>query len=432
MKNFTASHILLFSVAAFVAACSGDSGENSGNRQEQRAPTVESVQVMTGNLPLQEVLTGTVSARNQTDIYPQISAPITQVLVNNGDFVAEGEVLVQLRDVEAIERLRQAEAGYQIARARVRQAEADLNQKRVNLNRTRQLRERDMESQAELESREAEVEFAGASLELNMAEKNQAESVIEERKNEIENTVIRAPISGVVGLRNAEVGQQASTSTRLFQIGDPGSMKVEVVLTEAMTGYVQPGQQADISSPGSENPVESTVTRISPFLNPVTHSTTAEIEVDNPDNRLRPGMFVTVTITYGETEQAILVPNNALYQHPDHGEEGVFITELAGQELEFEGGDPPQELIGPAPVRFEPVDVIAKGRLVSGIEGIPADSWVVTLGHNLLLRGSEEANVRPVEWDHIIDLQELQSRDLFEIIEQKMAERNQNDSLPDV
>lgn len=432
MKYHIALKTLLLAVVVALTACSGDSDSNSGNRQEERAPTVESVQVMTGSLPQEEILTGSVRARNQTEIYPQISAPIVEVNANNGDYVSEGDALVKLRDVEARERLRQAEAGYQIARARVRQAEADLNQKRVNLNRTRQLRERDMETQAELESREAEVASAEATLELNIAEKNQAQSVIEERKNELENTVIRAPIDGVVGLRNAEVGQQVSSSTRLFQIGDPGSMKVEVVLTEAMTAHIKPGQQVHISSPGSDNAVESTVTRISPFLNPVTHSTTAEIEVGNPEDVLRPGMFVTVTIKYGESDQAILVPNNALYNHPDRGEEGVFITEIVGQELEFDGDDPPQEMIGPAPVRFVPVDVLAKGRLVSGIEGIPHDSWVVTLGHNLLLRGAEEANVRPVDWDHIIDLQQLQSRDLFDIIEQKMADRNQNDSLPDV
>lgn len=416
--------ILLLSAAIIFQGCSEDENSNgSDHSSADRAHTVEAVKVITGNLPLEETLTGSVRARNQTDMFPRISAPVVEVAANNGDQVREGDVLVRLRDVEARERLRQAEAGYEIARAQVRQAEADLNRKKMMLERTTLLRSQDLETQAELENMEAEVEAAEATLDLNQARLNQARSVVEERRNELENTVIRAPVDGVVGLRNAEVGQQANPSTRLFQIGDPGSMKVEMVLTEAMTGYISPGQTVVISSSVNGGSIESAITRISPFLNPVTHTTTAEIEVANPDRFLRPGMFVTVTVKYGESDQAILVPNNALFHHPDHGEQGVFVTEEAGRELAFEGDDPPRELTGPVPVRFVPIRIVAKGRLITGIEGIPNDSWVVTLGHNLLLRGSDKVNVRPVDWDHILDLQQMQSRDLFDIIREKMVDR---------
>ncbi len=419
---------------ALVTGCSDDEQSAESNRASQnRAPTVEALQVITGNLPLEETLTGSVRALNQTDIYPQISAPIVEVLANNGDQVRQGDILVRLRDVEARERLRQAEAGYEITRAQVRQAEADLNRKKITLERINQLRIRDLETQAELENIEAEVEEAEATLALNIARKNQARSIIDERKNELENTIIRAPVHGVVGLRNAEVGQQVSSSTRLYQIGDPESMKIEMVLTETMTGYILPGQQAVISSSITGNSLESTITRISPFLNPVTHTTTAEIEVSNPDGFLRPGMFVTVTVKYGESDQAILVPNNALFYHPDHGEQGVFVAENMSQELTFEGEDPPRELTGPTPIRFVPIELVAKGRMISGIAGIPNDSWVVTMGHNLLIRGAQEAHIRPVDWDHILNLQQIQSRDLFDIIREKMADRSRNNSTePDL
>jgi len=416
---------LALSTLVLFTGCSDD-GEQVRQGQSNRAPTVEAIQVITGNLPLEERLTGSVRARNQTDIYPQISAPVTAVLANNGDTVREGDILARLRDVEVRDRLRQAEAGYEIARAQVRQAEAELNRRKTSLERVRQLRSRDLETQAELDNMEAEVESAEATLDLNIARRNQARSIIDERKNELENTIIRAPVDGVLGLRNAEVGQQVSSSTRLFQIGDPDSIKIEMVLTEGMTGYIFPGQQAIIASSVTGMSMESAITRISPFLNPVTHTTTAEIEVSNPDRFLRPGMFVTVTVKYGESEQAILVPNNAIFHHPDHGTQGVFIADNVGQELTFEGEDPPRELTGASPVRFVPVDVVARGRQVSGIAGIPNDAWVVTLGHNLLLRGAERANVRPVDWDHILNLQQMQSRDLFDIIQEKMAKRNNN------
>ena len=427
--------LLLLLFAAFslikVTGCAESETAEQANRSANRAPTVEAVQVITGNLPLEEILTGTVRARNQADIFPQISAPITRVAANNGDIVQKGDILVQLRDVEARERLRQAEAGHEIARAQVRQAEADLNRRRLELERVRSLHSRDLETQAELENIQADVDLAEASLDLNKARMNQAHSIIEERKNELENTVVRAPVDGIVGLRNAETGQQANPSTRLYQIGDPASMKVEIILTEAMTGYIRPGQPVLISTSSIDNSVESTITRISPFLNPVTHTTTAEIEVSNPDRLLRPGMFVTVTVKYGESEKAVLVPNNALFHHPDQGQQGIFVADRVSQELSFEGEQPPRELTGTTPVRFVPVDVIAQGRMISAVNGIPNNAWVVTLGQHLLLRGAEEASIRPVEWDHIINLQQLHSRDLFDIIREKMASQ-QKDQIPNV
>lgn len=404
-------------------ACSGDQDGVENNQRNHRAPTVEAVSVIVGSLPLEERITGVVRAQNQTDIYPEVSAPVTGVLVNNGDFVDKGQILVQLRDTEAQERLRQAESGYQIARAQVRQAEAELNRRQQNLDRIRQLRSRDLETQSELDNAKALALSAEASLDLTRAQLNQARSVVEERLNHLEYTMVRAPVRGYVGLRNAEIGKLVNPSTRLFQIGDPEQIKIELILTETMTGYIRTGHTAVITAPGSGRNLESRITRISPFLNPVTHTTTAEIEVSNPDRTLMPGMFVTVNIKYGESDQAILVPNNAIVYHPSRGQYGVFTAGLTGRELRFEGDRPPEELIGPSPVRFHPVDVVARGRLVSGIEGISQDSWVVTLGQNLLLRGAENANVRPVKWDHIIHLQQLHSRDLFEIIQKKLAEQ---------
>ncbi|MDI6401961.1 efflux RND transporter periplasmic adaptor subunit [Balneolaceae bacterium ANBcel3] len=423
MRTFLFS-ILFSSFTLWLVSCSGDSGENQAGRQGMnRAPTVEAVKVITGSLPLEERMTGIVTAHNQTDIYPEISAPIVEVLAQNGDHVQKGDILVRLRDTEAKERLRQAEAGYQIARARVRQAEADLNRVVLQQERIKRLYDRQMETASELERIEADAEAARANLELQEAQLNQALSVIEERKTELEHTTIRAPIDGLVGLRNAEVGQQANNSRRLFQIGDPTRIKVEVVLTESMTSYINIGQTAIVSSSGNDGVVESQVTRISPFLNPVTHTTTAEIEIDNTERLLRPGMFVNIAIHYGESEQAVLIPNNALFYHPTQRTEGVFLASPAGSELQFDGETPDTGLLGPVDVTFVPVTTEAKGRMITGVSGIPNDSWVVSLGQNLLLRGSEQAFVRPVEWDHIINLQELHSRDLFEMIQKKLADQ---------
>ena len=411
----------------FIVSCSGDSSGQQGNSRGDgvRIPTVEAVVSMYGSLPLEERLTGSVRARNQVEIYPEISARITQVLVNDGDRVEQGQVLVRLRDSEISERLNQATSGFQIAVAQVRQAENSLSQAESNLRRVRQLADRDLGSAAELERLEAEVESAKASLQLAVAQREQASSVVSERRTALGNTEIKAPISGVVGRRSAEIGQQVGPGSRLFEIGDTDMMRVRVMLTEQMLGYVSTGQTVLITTPSlPDTLLRASVSRISPFLNPVSHTTHAEIDVDNSDGLLLPGMFVTVDILYGDSESATLIPNSAIYRHPRDGSIGVYVAGSSGTELEFEDDERP-EVFGPTSVEFRQIDVVARGRMMSGVHGVDEDQWVVTLGHNLITsRNATQAVIRATEWEHIIDLQQMQSRDLLNLIREKIARRN--------
>lgn len=427
MSDNTLKLILLVLFAMLLASCGGESNGQQGNSRGEgiRIPTVEAVASMYGSLPLEERLTGSVKARNQIEIFPEISAQITQVLVNDGDRVEEGQVLVRLRDSEIRERLNQATSGYQIAIAQVRQAENNLNQAESNLRRVRQLAERDLGSAAELEQIEAELESAKASLQLAIAQREQASSVVSERRTALGNTEIKAPISGVVGQRNAEVGQQVGPGTRLFEIGDTDLMRVRVMLTEQMLGYIDNDQNVLISTPSlPDTLLRARVSRISPFLNPVSHTTHAEIDVDNRDGLLLPGMFVTVDILYGDSEKATLIPNSAIYRHPRDGTIGVYVAGSIGTELDFEEDERP-EVFGPTSVEFRQIDVVARGRMMSGVHGIDEDQWVVTLGHNLITsRNATQAVIRATEWDHIIDLQQMQSRDLLNMIREKIARRN--------
>ncbi|WP_164682840.1 efflux RND transporter periplasmic adaptor subunit [Cyclonatronum proteinivorum] len=380
-----------------------------------------------GSLPLEERLTGVVRARNQAEVFPEITAPITEILVNSGDQVQRGQPLVKLRDTEARERVRQAEAGLQIADAQVRQARANVQRLESRLSRVQTLSVRNLESELEVEQLEAEVEAAEAAHQLTLAQQSQAASVLEERRSDLENTVVRAPTNGFVGTRHVEVGQLASPSTRMFEIGDTRMMNIRISLTERMLSYIQPGQTVNITSPAFGGEViQTTLTRISPFINPVTNSTEAEIELSNPDGLLRSGMFVTIDILYGESEQAVLIPNTALFTNPNDGRRGVFVADRAtltelGEQVDTAEGSP---IIGPTGMAFMPVTIVAQGRQVSGVSGIQAGDLVVTIGQNLLASGREEARVRLTDWDRMLELQQLQNRDLLDMIRRKLANTN--------
>lgn len=410
--------------------CSSDD-DNQDLRANQIIPAVEAVEARFGALPLEERLSGIVSASNQVDIYPRITAPIEEIFVSNGDRVRQGDPLVRLRNTEYSERLRQAEASLRITKAQQRQAQAALNEAQSELRRGKVLDERDLSSELEMERLEAGVESAEANYELSLAQVEQAESSVAEQQEALDQTVIRAPISGTVGGKVAEIGMRADSNARLFVIGDLSESKIRINLTESMLGYVQVGQTVRIVSENIPDSVlTAEVSRISPFLGAGNFSTEAEIDIGNEGGELMPGMFVTVDVLYGESEQATIVPLSSIYRNPRTGDTGVYVATSFQLENELmeevdNNDDTQSALSNPTDIEFVPINVIAAGREAVGISGVRSGQWVVTVGQNLLVNDrSGQARVRPVSWNRIMDMQRLQPQDLLkEVMDGNVAQR---------
>ncbi|NBC65704.1 MAG: efflux RND transporter periplasmic adaptor subunit, partial [Bacteroidetes bacterium] len=363
---------------------------------------------------------GIVRAANQVDIYPEISAPIEQVYVQNGDQVEAGDILIQLRDSEYRERLRQAEANLRISIAQEKQALAALGEVEAEIKRTRILAERDAASDLELEQLEAQFESAEANYELAQARVEQAEASVEEQRDALSQTQIEAPVDGTVGQRNAEIGMQVSSATRLFTIGDLSQSKITINLTERMLSYVNTGQTVRVFSENlTDTVLTAEISRISPFLGAGNFSTEAEIDINNSEGLLMPGMFVTVDILYGESEQATIIPLSSIYRNQQTGVTGVYVAPGFGLESELiqDSGEEPSSLSNPTDVEFVPIDVIARGRDAAGVSGIRSGQWVVTIGHNLLQRNNRgQARIRPSSWNNIMEMQDLRPEDLLDEI----------------
>lgn len=421
MYSRPVSALLALSLSLFGLACSSDSSSEPGSRRGQQGatiPSVEAVQARYGALPLEERMSGTVRALNQVAIYPEVSGPIVSVEAQTGDYVEAGAPLVRLQDDAYRERVRQAEASLRIARAEAKSAEADLAESRAQLRRVERLAEQQFESEQQLETLRAQVQRAEANYERAQAQVEQAQATLDERRTDLRRTVVRAPISGYVGQRNAEVGQRVDTGTRLYTMGNLDSVKVLVQVTDNMFGRVQTGQTARIQV--EDTVLTASVTRMSPFLSDESYSAEAEIEVANEHRLLNPGMFVQVDVAYGESQQATIVPMSALYENPDTGERGIFVAPTLGTEIPIETPetyDPenPPPLSQPTPTEFRSVDILAEGRQTAGVRGVEPGTWVVTVGQNLLNATGErlDARVRPMPWSRLLALQELQDTDLL-------------------
>lgn len=434
-KSYTTFYVnfsLIFVAISFIIIGCGSNSESGNTRNGERLiPSVEAVQSRNGTLPLTERLTGVVKAKNQVEIYPEINAIIVEIFVHNGDVVKKRQPLLRLRDKEFQERLKQAKAEYQIALAQAKQAEARLNENKSELRRTESLAEKGLASAAQLETIQTQAISAEASLELANARVDQAKATVEENETQLSETIVRAPVSGTIGNRNAEIGMLVTTNTRLFTLGQLDRVKIEVVLTDRMLNYIQTGQRSEIISDIlTSGAVDAPLIRISPFLHPVTHTTIGEIDLDNLDESLKPGMFVTVDIYYGESEYATLIPLSALYENPSTGETGVYVSYdslgLKREPVSHNDSDKSMALTDPVPFTFIPVDVVARGRMEAGIRGVEAGDWVITLGQNLIGGNTGNARVHKVNWNWVEQLQHLQSQDLLKDVMEKQQEAVQD------
>ncbi|HUG53649.1 MAG TPA: efflux RND transporter periplasmic adaptor subunit [Vicinamibacteria bacterium] len=401
--------LVLLAPLAF-SACYGGAG-SAAEGEAAVTPAVEAVQARSGTLPLEERLSGVVKAENHVTIRPEISAPIAEVFVRSGEAVKRGQPLVRLREDTLRDQLRQAEASVRLEQAAAKATRARVAELRAQLSRARQLDEQALVSRLEVETLEAQMAAAEATADQAEAQVSQARATVEERRSALAKTVVRAPVTGRVGQRNAEVGMTAETSTVLFEIGNLDRVVVEVPLTGEMLRHLREGQTALIHAPAvGDDPIRAAVSRISPFLAAGSFTTIGEIDVANPEGRLRPGMFVTVDVLYGESETATLVPVSAIYEDPRTGVRGVYVAAVGEA-----AGEGPDGLSATAlPMALRAVDVVADGRATVGIRGVEPGEWVVTVGQHLLAAGKDAtARVRRTTWERVLDLQTLQREDLL-------------------
>jgi multidrug efflux pump subunit AcrA (membrane-fusion protein) len=144
-----------------------------------------------------------------------------------------------------------------------------------------------------------------------------------------------------------------------------------------------------------------------------------------------PGMFVTVDVLYGESEQATIIPLSAIHRNQQTGVTGVYLATSFGLEselLESTDGESEASLSNPTDIEFTPIEVIARGRDAAGVTGVRSGQWVVTIGHNLLQRdNSGLARIRPSSWENIMEMQELRPEDLLdEIMNNNVVENAPN------
>ncbi len=330
MRRLVATLLLLIvvAVAAFMAFTRSPGRETLAYR---------TAKVTRGDILRYITATGRLDALVTVKVSSQLSGQIAAVLVDFNDLVKPGQPLARLDSKTFEARVREAQAGLANAKAahdaakantegaaaRDAEAKRSLNRK-LSLNRTGIVSAKDIDAaRSQMLTTTSELKAARAQVKVRETKIDMAVAALQRAKIDLERTVIRAPIGGIVLMRDIEPGQTVAASLRaptLFIIAkDLRRMEVRTFVDEADIGMVRRGQTSRFrvdALPGRNfNGILKVIRKAPKIVQNVTIYTVV-VSADNPDGDLLPGMTARVRIVVSERRGVLKVPNAALRFRP--------------------------------------------------------------------------------------------------------------------
>jgi len=262
---------------------------------------------------------GTLKARETVFVGSQVSGTIAELDADFNSVVHRGQVLARLDPSLVRTEIQEARAALAQAQASVDQANVARDDAKYQFDQARALRAKDDIPQSDFDSAESAYKLADANVRAMEAQVKLAQSQVNQADVDLQNTVIHAPVDGVVVARDVEVGQTVASRLQaptLFEIAaDLSRMQLIAGVDESDIGLVRPGQRArftvgaypDEQFAGTVNQV-----RLSPDSSQGGVEYDVVIDVDNSALKLRPGMTPTVSIEVARRDGVLRVPDAAL------------------------------------------------------------------------------------------------------------------------
>ncbi len=314
-KNFKSLGIALFVIGILVlTSCSGkkaegddrhsssdttatDSSKNDTSEEMAKkkkddldSVPVETIAVWRGEISSYILLSSTIETEQYVDVYPYLTGIVSKLLAEEGDELKKGDPLLMLD----AEEYRLAEAK---ARTQLESLQSEFN--RIQIQFDKDLLSKEEYYKAKLNLDQLLISWKEANLSLSR-------------------TTVRAPISGVVSLRNVRQGDRVTSATHLFSMVNLQDIIATVHVPEKELATIKKGQLTYVSSDYLEDKrFVGYVKRISPVVNPNTGAFKVTIGLDVDHEGLRPGMFVNTYIVTMTNDDALLLDKDAIVYEGD-------------------------------------------------------------------------------------------------------------------
>lgn len=239
--------------------------------------------------------TGTVRADEEVTLRPEVAGRVIEIHFREGQKVDQGELLLKINDAEL--------------RAQLRRLEYRKNLASIKEQRTRNLVERNAIAQEE-------YDIAFNELNVVMAE-------IDLIKAQIEQTEIRAPFDGVIGLKYVSKGAYVTPNSEIASFQNIDKIKIDFSVPERHSSIVREGQRFTFRTQADRNPVTGQILAIEPRIQTDTRTLQLRGIADNPGGRIFPGAFVEIAFELEAIDNAIMVPTESII--PVMGGQNVLV-----------------------------------------------------------------------------------------------------------
>lgn len=341
---------------------------------KQVVVAVEAANIFKGDMHDEGIFSGSIEPKSKFQVAPKTSGRIKKVNFNIGDPINNGDIVAELDDEEATLAVEQAEAALEIARANFNESGELLEISRRELERVKTMRKQKVASEVEVENASADFKTRSAKHLVNKSSLRQAESSLAQAKLKLAYTKVDASWSyGVnnrfVSERLLDEGAMITANTPIISVIDITNLTVAIDVVERDYFKIKQDMEAEIIPTALPDKVyHARVKRIAPMLDEVSRQARIELNLNNSNFELKPGLFITAKIIYGTHTNTTVVPIEALVMRNEH--EGVFLIDEAKKVAKFV----PVKTGYKNPTQIEIVSPEISGR-------------VVTLGQHLLEDG---------------------------------------------
>ena len=303
------------------------------------------VQVTNMDLAQGLAISGPLKAVNSAFVKARVAGELQGLTVREGDVVKAGQVIARVDSTESQARVRQAQQQAEAARAQV-----DIAKRSFENNRS--LVDQGFISKTALESSSANLAAAEASYRAAQAGADVA-------TKSLDDTVLRAPISGQVAQRLAQPGERVAIDARIVEIVDVSRLELEASLSAADSLNVRVGQTAQVTVEGSATAVAAKVSRVNPSAVAGSRAVLAYLALE-PHASLRQGLFAQGQLNLGST-RALGLPLSA---------------------VRTDKPQPYVQTVQAGVVQHQTVDVVARGeaqgQTFAAIQGVPEGTQVLS------------------------------------------------------
>jgi len=282
---------------------------------------------------------GSLKPRTAYTLAPRVGGRLEKLLVNLGDRISNGQLIAVLDDAVYQQDLEQSKANLAVTQAQVEQLRLALKAAEGNWLTVKSLFEQNFESQAYMDKANAEYAAVKAQHDIALAEVQKAQSALKKAQIQLSYTQIKAEWTGggktrLIGERFADEGDMLSVNAPILTLVDNSVVTAEIDVIERDYVRIHTGQQVEIRTDAYPDQVFSgKLVRLAPVLSETSRQARAEIDIPNPNNLLKPGMFVRVQIVYAEHPGVTVVPVASLVKRD--GLTGVFLADKSALTVSF-------------------------------------------------------------------------------------------------